>query len=251
MQPLSELISDKRKTLARRLERECLGSISDLPYEKYLRTALWQTIRDWVLDRDGGVCTICEGNANEVHHHDYNEPTMWGETSDGLTALCARCHQLIEFNELNQKRNSILDKKQVYDDLKNLYTQLKSEKLQCTIKKTSRLDSTTIHIQYSGNEGFLKFVNLAFEAYIGTIPHEFEFHKVAKCPMPLSAAKLEQKSGLKIRCRETDKVIAIIKASKISITLKTYTGHSIPFESNLLSHLEKNCYAKFEYNEYK
>lgn len=245
MQPLHDLLSIKRKTLERKLEREGFESITHLPYEKYLRSALWLAIREWVIERDKGICTICERTAAEVHHHDYDKTTMWGEQPDSLTSLCARCHQLVEFNELNQKRDCLSDKRQVYEDLKNLYAQLISEKLQCTIKKTPRRNITTVHIEYNGNKEFLKFVNLPFEAYIGAIPHEFEFHKIAKCPMPLSAEKLEQKSGLQIRSRETNKIMAIIKASKISITLKTYTGNPIPFENKLLSHLEQNCYTHF------
>lgn len=250
MQSLTDSTANKRKVLARRLEREGFNSISELPYEKYLRSALWQTIRDWVVDRDGGNCTICEGNATEVHHHDYEEPTMWGEQSDSLTALCSRCHQLIEFDAQNKKRNFLSEKRQVYNDLKALYTQLKSENFQCSIKKTFHKNSTTIHIQYEGRKEYLNFVNLVLEAYSFCISSrkQKEYRDAVKYPMPFCHTKLEQKSGLQIKNRETNKVIAIMKASKSSITLKVYNSHSIPFEDKLLSYLEQNCYVRFAQN---
>lgn len=235
MQSLQDLLSEKRSNLKRRLEREGLESITHLPYEKYLRSALWLAIREWIIERDKGACTICEGAAVEIHHHDYDESTMWGEQSDSLTALCAHCHQLVEFDDQGQKRDCLVEKRQIYDDLRSLYIQLKSEKFQCSIKKKILRASTSIHIQYEGKREFLKFVNLTEAAYSFCITSrkDKEYREAVKYPMPFGHSRLEQKSGLTIKDRETNKALARIQTTASSITLSIRKDHSIPFEERL------------------
>ncbi|MBI5436423.1 MAG: hypothetical protein HY937_04880 [Nitrosomonadales bacterium] len=247
MQPLQDSLSKKCKVLEHRLEREGFESITQLPYEKYLRSTLWLAIREWVIERDRGICTICEGTAAEVHHHDYDESTMWGDQPDSLTALCARCHQLVEFDELDRKRNDLIEKKQTYDYLQNLYSQLKSEKFRCDIRRTSRRKNSTSRIQFVGNNEFLKFIDLPNTAYSFCTTFIFEkgYKERVKLPMPFKHTKLEQKSGLKLKNRETDKILATMWASQDAIVLQVAIDTTIPFEEKLLNYFEDRCYAQF------
>jgi 5-methylcytosine-specific restriction endonuclease McrA len=64
-------------------------------YSAYLRTAIWQTKRQLVLDRAGGVCEACgQAQAQQVHHLRYPE-TFGLEPLWDLRAVCIPCHKII------------------------------------------------------------------------------------------------------------------------------------------------------------
>lgn len=109
MLPLEEHTSIHREKCIRRIEKRGAKSVFDIPYESYLRTVLWASIRDWVVESQSGKCAICDHAAAEVHHHDYDEATLLGLRSSGLVGLCARCHDLVEFDEARAKRRSLHD----------------------------------------------------------------------------------------------------------------------------------------------
>lgn len=64
-------------------------------YERYLRSAVWQTKRELVLQRCGGICESCgQNDADHVHHLKYPE-TFGLEPLWDLRAVCIPCHRLI------------------------------------------------------------------------------------------------------------------------------------------------------------
>ncbi len=74
-------------------------------YADYLNSELWAEIRDAILDRDGRRCRLCNKQAHIVHHIDYAEQTMRGETLDALVSLCHSCHYDVEFTKDEKKRS--------------------------------------------------------------------------------------------------------------------------------------------------
>ena len=64
-------------------------------YQLYLESDVWLAIRDRVLERDGNTCQCCGRPAKVVHHRDYSNSTMTGESIDRLISLCKKCHKFI------------------------------------------------------------------------------------------------------------------------------------------------------------
>lgn len=68
-------------------------------YEEYLASELWAGIRRRVLDRDKGVCRLCKGPANQVHHLWYGYSDLIGKKLSNLKSICNDCHQDVEFED--------------------------------------------------------------------------------------------------------------------------------------------------------
>lgn len=65
--------------------------LSELPYELYLRTHHWQTIRRAALDHYGPACLLC-GNTGQVDVHHRTYQRRGSERLHDLTILCRDCH---------------------------------------------------------------------------------------------------------------------------------------------------------------
>jgi hypothetical protein len=64
-------------------------------YNRYLCSAVWQTKRELVMQRCGGVCESCgQAAAEQVHHLEYPE-TFGMEPLWDLRAVCVPCHKII------------------------------------------------------------------------------------------------------------------------------------------------------------
>jgi hypothetical protein len=207
-------------------------SVFDVPYENYLRTVLWKEIRDWVVESQSGKCAICDGRAAEVHHHDYDEATLLGLRSSGLVGLCARCHELIEFDEARTKRVSLDDKRAVFKKLAFDFDCLRQEGFRVTIEKSKLM----INIEYVGNKDFLKFMGCSSMVY-NFIVYQLPWRDI-KYPLPLDREKLQQKSGVMMSLRDSGQKIAAIKATPINIQIKLTKICDYPFEESLRAFLE-------------
>ena len=73
-------------------------------YETYLRSPLWQKIRERVMEHDLWVCQLCEEPGEEVHHRYYTKAVMRGDDGSLLVSLCAKCHHTVEFDEKGRER---------------------------------------------------------------------------------------------------------------------------------------------------
>ena len=233
MPSLEEHTSAHRDKFIRRIGKQGIKSVFDLPYENYLRTALWLAIRDWVVESQSGKCAVCNHKAAEVHHHDYDESTMLGVRSDGLVGLCARCHGLVEFDEDRKKRVSLPEKRVAFEILVSDFACLVQEGFQVTIERAK----LTIGLKYVGQEEFLKFMHCSSIAYDFII--EQLLRSEMALPMPLGREKLQQKSGIVVALRESAVKLAAIKATSTSIQIKLTKACTYPFEEGLRGFLAR------------
>lgn len=238
MSPLEEHTSAYRENFIRRIEKQGAKSVSDIPYESYLRTVLWRAIRDWVIESQSGKCAICDQGAAEVHHHDYDEATLLGQRSSGLVGLCARCHEFIEFDDARMKRVSLHDKKAVFEKLASEFTCLKQEGFRVTIERSK----LAINLEYVGNKDFLKFINCSSLAY-SFIIKQFSRSEIT-FPLPFGREKLQQKSGVVLSLRGSAKRMGAIRAAQASIEIKLTKACSFPFETSLRTFLEHEPFIK-------
>jgi len=238
MSPLEEHTLAHREKFIRRIEKQGSKSVFDVPYENYLRTVLWIAIRDWVVESQSGKCAICDHKAAEVHHHDYDEATLLGLRSSGLVGLCARCHELIEFDEARTKRVSLDDKRAVFEKLASEFTCLKQEGFRVTVERSK----LTINLEYVGNEDFLKFIHCSSLAYIFIIK-QFSRSEMT-FPLPFGREKLQQKSGVVLNLRKSGKKMSAIKATPTSIQIKLTKTCVYPFEESLRAFLELEPFIK-------
>lgn len=73
---------------------ELLAPLGFERYDDYLQSELWKAIRTRVYEAKGRCCIKCCGAANQIHHEQYDLPTMRGETLLHLVPICGDCHQL-------------------------------------------------------------------------------------------------------------------------------------------------------------
>lgn len=77
-----------------------------IDYDEYMNSVEWQTKRDQVIARCGGVCENCEiNNVDHIHHLTYER--FGNEFLDDLRGLCLDCHQ-IQHPHKKLKRNWML-----------------------------------------------------------------------------------------------------------------------------------------------
>jgi hypothetical protein len=67
-------------------------------YRKYLDSPLWASIRQRVLDRDGGLCWACNKPATQVHHQQYTAGNLTGENLHNMVSVCGGCHHNAEID---------------------------------------------------------------------------------------------------------------------------------------------------------
>lgn len=72
-------------------------------YQEYLRSALWQRIRNKVFRVKGRVCQMCFGAASMVHHNRYHKNDLLGKNLAFLVPICGPCHERIEFSKKGRK----------------------------------------------------------------------------------------------------------------------------------------------------
>lgn len=62
-----------------------------LDYRAYLRSELWNDLRNARMKLDNNKCTVCGCEAKDVHHVRY--PQTWGQEGiEDLVSLCKKCH---------------------------------------------------------------------------------------------------------------------------------------------------------------
>lgn len=69
-----------------------MGTLTSMPYQDYLRTDHWQSVREVALERAEEKCQLCSSTKRlHVHHRTYDHRGY--EAPDDVTVLCAGCHQ--------------------------------------------------------------------------------------------------------------------------------------------------------------
>src|SRR4051812_23314103 len=89
------------------LRNALLKKLGYSSYREYLNGVLWAEIRDVVLDRDGSACVLCGALARVIHHIDYQESTLLGDSLEALVSLCHACHDRIELTRAGKKRTLV------------------------------------------------------------------------------------------------------------------------------------------------
>ena len=87
--PKSRPTDAARQKMLKRIAPE-IYRLRTMPYLRYLGTEHWRTIRRLILERDRGLCRLCPGGADHVHHIHYRNRGR--EKLEDLVLLCRRCH---------------------------------------------------------------------------------------------------------------------------------------------------------------
>jgi len=78
-------------------------------YEAYIKSNLWWTIRQLILERDGRCCQVCGTPSKIVHHIDYTRTIMLGQGDQHeLIILCESCHNFVEQDKNLIKKKNLL-----------------------------------------------------------------------------------------------------------------------------------------------
>jgi len=208
--------------LLKKLTKNDMDSISSLPYEKYMSTALWKKIRLWILKRDSECCVVCKKEASEVHHRDYKEQTLIGGTPDMLVSLCISCHDKIENDESGTKRKDLHEKDHRLSELSSIHSVIESTGMTVKISTNEAHGVSNINITYIGALNCLEFYSLSNLAYSFCIHIMRNNRDKLKLPMPFGREKLSQKSGAKILSHNNKKPLATVWASTETILIKQY-----------------------------
>lgn len=89
---------------------ELLRQMGFASYEAYLKSDLWQWIKDRFKERwrgtDQWICGLCGTTDNLLlHHRSYDLDVLCGtNTKHLLVPICPACHTKIEFDEQGKKR---------------------------------------------------------------------------------------------------------------------------------------------------
>ena len=72
-------------------------------YGDYLKSPLWQEIRERVFEKFGRICHFCTDQATQIHHEKYDLATIMGDSLRYLIPVCGRCHTDGEFYPSGEK----------------------------------------------------------------------------------------------------------------------------------------------------
>ena len=62
----------------------------------YYHTPAWRRVRNHVVDRDYGQCTVCASSRLLAVHHVLARKDGGADTPDNLVTLCTSCHSKLE-----------------------------------------------------------------------------------------------------------------------------------------------------------
>ena len=104
-----EQVVVKRRRFLSKLQaqelRDNLRTLGFNSYAQYLNSTLWKSIRQKVIDRDGGTCRGCGSDSFSVHHSQYSLATLKGELLVHLHSTCGRCHREFHKNHRAESPN--------------------------------------------------------------------------------------------------------------------------------------------------
>lgn len=93
-----------RNAVAREAYRdrdESLRLIGFTSYGAYLRSPLWEIVRERAFAIHGRSCRRCTAPATVVHHATYSRETLTGEDVRGLIPICGRCAKATSLTSRN------------------------------------------------------------------------------------------------------------------------------------------------------
>ncbi len=228
--------------LKRRLAKEGIYDLSEMDYQKYLRSTFWKEIKEWVLKRDSNKCVICDRKKSkfcdlEVHHRSYELEVLEGRNDDALVSLCPRCHELIEFYTDKRKRTCLDKKEDKYLELRQIHAEIKSKGLPLKIIQNNRNGSESFELLYVGDNSFSMFYSLE-SLLLGFVLNIRHRHRdETKIPLPFGRDKFYQKSGAKISNKENGKELLNVKIIDGTPIIKASRSCTYPLYEYLLSYI--------------
>lgn len=241
---LYQAVEPSLRKLQRRLAKEGILDLSQMDYEKYLRTVFWKEIKEWVAERDSYRCIICNSEKSrfcdlEIHHRSYDLEVLEGRNSDMLVSLCPRCHKLIEFYADARKRSCLHEKDEKYLELVQVYADLASNGLPLKIDVSSRKGNELFEISYIGDRNFLTFYSLESLMFGFVLDVHHKHRSDVKVPLPFGRDKFYQKSGAKISSKVNGKEIINVKIIDGAPAIKASKHCDYPLHDHLLSYISE------------
>lgn len=89
-----------------RVRQQALLEIGFQTYKEYLKSALWESIRDAVLEAHSHQCRACGRTAYTVHHVTYTSRVLLGKDRSQLIPICRACHKAIETKDGWKRRDA-------------------------------------------------------------------------------------------------------------------------------------------------
>lgn len=80
------------------------GTRMKAPGEDLYNTFYWQAMREYVMERDGGKCSVCGGTDRLEVHHIIRRMDGGSNNPVNLTLMCQGCHDDIHSNDLAERR---------------------------------------------------------------------------------------------------------------------------------------------------
>ncbi len=88
------LLVDSRST--EQQKNAAYRRMKNMPYQDFLKTAYWKTIRDYVVHRHNGNCQSClSSRAIDVHHRTYRNHGREHINLGDLMPVCRQCHEIL------------------------------------------------------------------------------------------------------------------------------------------------------------
>jgi len=230
--------------LKRRLAKEGINDLSEMDYQKYLRSAFWNGIKEWVLERDNNKCVICDRKNSklcelEVHHRSYELEVLEGRNHEALVSLCPRCHELVEFYPDKRKRTCLNEKEEKYLELRKIHAEIKNKGLPIKIIQNCRNGSESFELSYAGDNSFLIFYSLE-SLMFGFVLNVHRLHRdETKIPLPFGRDKFYQKSGAKISNKGNSKELLNVKITNDTPIVKVTKNCTYPLHEYLLSYISE------------
>ena len=90
-------------------------------YQEYLESPEWDALRKEAYDRAGGLCELCGGKAEAVHHTHYPK-SLKDDNLSRLVVVCEACHQKLhgitgEVAERLYYSKSIMNEREIGEEI--------------------------------------------------------------------------------------------------------------------------------------
>lgn len=192
--------AEEPEKLKKRIKKDNIDDLSSMAYEKYLNTALWKKIKQWVFERDDNKCLVCgriresKNDEFDVHHRSYELEVLEGKRDDLLVTLCRRCHKIIEYYPNKRKKSDIKEKDREYFRLKNIHEEIEGNGLALTLSENTLRGASNIVVEYTGKEEYKLFYSIESLLFFFVFKLSRQYRGELLTPRPLGASTLFAKN---------------------------------------------------------
>lgn len=236
-------------------------------YDAYIKSRLWWSIRQIVLERDGKCCQVCGTPSKIVHHIDYTKIVMLGQGDQHeLITLCEPCHTFVEQHKRVPEKKTLLNKlfcqhskntldewqvwaKQFNSDiqynLERLFEHKHKTKKKQKTKKKSVFDQPEIVIETKKEKSAVENIRDQIDAYIKQHKKKKQKSSGYNCNHYINKYKREQHCKTLVPATEESKKQFITDTvrrynRKSAKNIKRYLDNHKPLVELLFNHPEAN-----------